>query len=34
MDDLVEFEVEVNKEDREVIEPALPVHVSLDPKEE
>ena len=34
MDDLVEFEVEVNKEDREVIEPALPVHVPLDPKEE
>ncbi len=34
MDDLFEFEVEVNKEDREVIEPALPVHVPLDPKEE
>ena len=28
----LKFEVEVNKDDREVIEPALPVHVPLDPK--
>lgn len=30
----VAFEQEVNKEDREVIEPALPVMVPLDPREE